>query len=100
VKYIRGMKDPADGVVDELGLGVGLVTTLMSKDPNTGGDEASPKGIQRPERELGSSVENRVWELDDFRMDLGIEKRGSLVDSSQGSKIRDAERIYALGFTC
>lgn len=66
------MEDPADGIVDELGLGVGLVATFMGDDPKAGGDETSPEGIQRPEGELGSPVKDRVWELDDFRMDTGI----------------------------
>ena len=94
------MKDPADGIVHEFRLGVGLVATLVGDDPNASGDKASPEGIQRPERELSGSVEDREWELDDFRMDAGIEKSGNLVDSSQGSKIRDAEGIYALSFVC
>jgi len=33
-------------------------------------------------------------------MDKGIEIGGSLVDSSQGSKICDAEGIYASNFMC
>jgi len=84
-----GVEDPADGVVHQLGLGEGLVTTFMGDDPKAGCDETGPEGVQRPEGELGGPVKDRVWELDDFRVDTGIEKRGSLVDSSQGSKIRD-----------
>ena len=33
-------------------------------------------------------------------MNKGIEGNGSLVDSSQGNKIRDAEGIYASNFAC
>ena len=46
------MEDPADGIVNELGLGIGLVTAFVGDDPKTGGDETGPEGIQGPEREL------------------------------------------------
>ena len=94
------MEDPTDGVVEEFGLGVSLVTTFVGDDPKTGGNETSPEGIHRPERELGSAIEDRVWELNNLRVDTGIEKSGSLVDNSQGSKIRDAEGIYASNYAC
>jgi hypothetical protein len=94
------MQDPADGVVDKLGLRVGLVTTFVGDDPETGGDETCPEGIQRPERELGRTVQDRVWKLDNLGMDTGIEESGRLIDSSQGNKIRDAEGIYASDFVC
>lgn len=84
------MEDPTDGVVNELGLGVGLVTTFVGNDPKTGGDETSPEGIYRPKRKLGGAVEDRGWELNNFRVDTGIEKSSGLVDSSQGNEIRDA----------
>ena len=45
-KNVRRVKDPADGVVDKLGLGVGLVTALVGENPKTGGDETCPEGIQ------------------------------------------------------
>lgn len=76
------------------------MTTFMGNDPNTGADETSPEGIQRPEGELGGPIKNRVWELDDFRMNTGIKEGGDLVDSSQGDEICDAGGVYALDFTC
>ena len=84
------MEDPTDGIVDKLGLGVGLVTTFVGDDPKAGGDETSPEGIERPERKFGGTVEDRVWELNNLRVNTGIEKSGSLIDSSQGNKIRGA----------
>lgn len=93
------MEDPADGVVHKLGFGVCLVATLVGKDPNTCGDETSPKGIERPERELCGPIEDRVWELDDFRMDAGIEESGDLINSSQGGEIRDAGGGYMRWFS-
>ena len=94
------MEDPTNGVVDKLGLGVGLVATFVGNDPKTGGDEASPEGIQGPERELGGTVENWVWELDNLRVDKAVEESRSFVDSSQGSEVRDTEVIYASNFRC
>ena len=90
VGIIPGVEEPTDGVVNELGLGVGLVTAFVGNDPNTGGNETSPEGIKGPKRKFGGAVEDRVWELNNLRVDTGIEKSGSLIDSSQGSKIRDA----------
>lgn len=92
------MEDPTDGVVDELGLGVGLVTTFVGNDPKTGGNETSPEGIRRPKRKFCGAVEDRVWELDNFRVDTGVEKSSGLVDSSQGNEIRDSGGIYAFKF--
>jgi hypothetical protein len=89
------MENPADGIVGQLGLGESLMATFMGDDPKASGNETSPEGIERPESELGSPVKDRVGQLDNFRMDTGIEISGGLVDSSQGSKIRDAEEIYA-----
>jgi len=94
------VEGPTDGIVDQLGLGVGLMTAFMGNDPKTGGNKTSPEGIKRPEREFGSTVEDRVWEADSLRVDEGIEESGGLVDSSQGSKIRDTGGIYASNFTC
>ena len=48
-KFIPGVKDPTYGIVNELGLCEGLMTTFVGKNPNTGGDETGPEGVQRPE---------------------------------------------------
>lgn len=66
------MEDPADGIVNELGLGVCLVTALVGNYPKTGSDETSPEGIQRPKGELSGPIKDRIWELNDFRVDAGI----------------------------
>ena len=71
------------------------MAALVGNDPKTGGDETCPEGIQRPESELGSAVEDRVWELNNLRVDTGIKESGGLVDSSQGDNIRDPGGIYA-----
>lgn len=76
------------------------MTTFVGNDPKTGSDKTSPEGIKRPESEFGSTVEDRVWECDNLRVDKGIEESGGLVDSTQGNKIRDTGGIYASIFTC
>lgn len=76
------------------------MTTFVGNNPKTSGDETGPEGIERPECEFCCTVKDWVWELDDFRMDTGIEESGSLVDSSQGGKIGDAEGVYASESTC
>ena len=92
------MEDPTDGVVDKFGLGVGLMTAFVGNDPKTGGDETSPEGIERPERKFGGAVEDRVWQSNKLGVNTSIEKSGSLIDSSQGNKIRGAG-ICASNFT-
>ena len=72
----------------------------MGNNPKASSDETGPEGIQRPERKFCCTIKDWVRELDDFRMDTGIEESGSLVDSSQGGKIRDAEGVYASELTC
>ena len=40
------MENPTNSIVDELGLGECLVTTLMSDDPKPGSNKACRKPIQ------------------------------------------------------
>lgn len=89
-RHIPRVEDPTDGVVDKLGLSVGLVTAFVGDDPKTSGDETSPEGIERPERKFGGAVEDRVWESNNLWVNTGVEKSGSLIDSSQSNKIRGA----------
>ncbi|RUP24771.1 hypothetical protein BC936DRAFT_138890, partial [Jimgerdemannia flammicorona] len=43
-----GVEDPADGIVDELGGGEGLVAALMGNDPDTSGDDALRDPVEGP----------------------------------------------------
>jgi hypothetical protein len=76
------------------------MTAFVGDHPDTGSDEAGPEGIQGPEGEFGGTIKDRVWELDHFRVDAGVNEGGGLVDSSQGNKIRDAEGVYASDLVC
>lgn len=58
------MKNPADRVVDELGLGERLVATFVGDDPETGHDETVGERIEGPERKTSKGVEVRVWQAD------------------------------------
>ena len=53
------MQNPTDGVVNRLRLGEGLMSTLMSDDPNACGEQTRPEAVQRPEGDSRSSVQ--VW---------------------------------------
>ena len=46
--YLRRVKDPAHGVIDKLGLGECLMSTLVCDDPETHPKKTDPKAIQRP----------------------------------------------------
>lgn len=44
----RRVKHPAHAVIDELGLGECLVSTLVCYDPETSGEKTGPETVQRP----------------------------------------------------
>ena len=51
------MKDPTDSVVQCLGWGESLVTTLVGKNPDTGTEKTLENGVECPE----TSSEGHVW---------------------------------------
>ena len=42
---VRRVEDPTNGVIDQFGLGEGLVATFVGDDPNPGSDEACPEAV-------------------------------------------------------
>ena len=67
------MEDEANGVVDGLGFGEGLVATLVGDDPEAGGEETCPEAVDCPESESGGAVGVGVGEGDDGWIDEGVE---------------------------
>jgi len=55
------MEDPSDSVVQCLGWGESLVTTLVGKNPNTGTEETLEKGVERPKTSSEREVWNCLW---------------------------------------
>lgn len=49
-----GVEEPAHSVVDRLGAGECLVTTLMGDDPKSGAEETSEKGVEEPKGDTSS----------------------------------------------
>ena len=43
--YLRGVEDPADGVVNSFRLGEGLMATLMSDNPNACGEQTCQEAV-------------------------------------------------------
>lgn len=50
--------DPADGVIQDLGGGEGLVTALVGQNPHTGTDKTLHNGVQGPEGHTGREEGN------------------------------------------
>lgn len=48
VENSRGMKNPANRVVNELGFREGLVSTLMRNDPQPSAKQPGGETVQRP----------------------------------------------------
>lgn len=56
------MKDPANAVVDKLGLRKRLVTALVSNNPEASRKETRAEAVEGPKREACSGIEQGVWE--------------------------------------
>lgn len=74
----EGVADPANGVVQDLGGGEGLVTALVGQDPNAGTDETLHDGVDGPE----SHADRQIG--DGFRGDIVVE---DVEDGSQNGKV-------------
>lgn len=70
------MKDPSDGVVDELGLGEGLMTTLVGNNPKTSGKKSCRKAVQSPESKAGDRVQHWVGQCQCRGVDERVEEDG------------------------
>ena len=85
------MQDPTNRVVDELGLGVRLVTALVGDDPEAGHDEARTERVELPDGEAEDRVEVGVREADLLRSNDRIEVRRGFVDGCDQDEIPDAD---------
>ena len=56
-----GVAEPADGVVEGLGRGEGLVTALVSQHPKTGTDETLDNGVHGPETRSDGVRRDSLW---------------------------------------
>lgn len=85
------MEEPTDGVVDRLRLREGLVTALVSNDPEARGDEASSKGIQGPQREAQGGVEVGMGERQVRGCDQRVRILGAFIEARKQDKVPHAE---------
>lgn len=87
----KGMADPADSVVQDLGGREGLVTTLVGQDPDTGTDETLDDGVQGPQshtsRHEGNSLRGDivVEEVEDGGQDSHVTE--DIVQASHGGAV-------------
>lgn len=63
---LRGMEDPANGIVHEFALRECLVSALVSDDPQACHPKPSEERVKRPEREPCEIVQPWVRELDEL----------------------------------
>lgn len=76
------MQNPPHRVVEELGLGERLVTTLVRNDPQASPDETSSERIDRPKTEARSWVQIWMREANALRSNLRVRVRPSRVKCS------------------
>jgi hypothetical protein len=81
------VEEPADGVVDGLRLGEGLVATLVGNDPKTSSDKTGSYGIGRPESETSGSIQVRVREVEGVDEWVGV--LDALVEATQEEEVPD-----------
>jgi hypothetical protein len=82
-----GMENPANCVVDGLGLREGLVTALVSNNPDTSGEQASEEGVESPQRDPCNGVESRVGKRNDSGVNESLEELGRLPNSSNDGEV-------------
>ena len=83
------VKDPADKVVDRLGLREGLVTTFMCDNPDAGTKKTGEERVECPDRELDECV--KVWARkgDVFWSDQRVEIFGCLPGNTDSGQVTD-----------
>ena len=84
---LPGVKNPADKVVDRLGLREGLVTTFMCDNPETGCKETGEESIERPDRELGEGVEMGAWKSNLLWSNERVKVLGSLPNATNSNQV-------------
>jgi hypothetical protein len=89
---LRGMEDPANGVVDPFFFRESLMATLVSDDPKTSGHETSSEGVESPESIPRRLVKNGVREREVAGVDEFFGCNSDAVDASEEGKIHDAEK--------
>ena len=81
------MKDPADKVVDRLGLREGLVTTFMCDNPDASTKKTGEERVECPDRELGECVKVRIRKGDVLWSDQCVKIFGYLPGNTDGSQV-------------
>jgi hypothetical protein len=81
------VEDPTDQVIDELGVRVCLVATLMSDNPKPGSHEASGKAVQRPEGKAGERIGGRRWKGNVLGGNERFDVRGRFINDTDEEKV-------------
>ena len=90
---LRGVEDPTNCVVDELGLGECLMTALVGDDPKTSHDEAVSEGVEGPKRNASERIQVRTGKVDILGRDKSIRIRSSYVYDSGQDEIPDTKKL-------
>lgn len=85
------MQNPANCVVDKLGLRERLVTALMSQDPEAGHDKTVRERIKRPQSKASERVEVGVRKADVLGRNKRVRVFGSLVNGGDQDEIPDTD---------
>lgn len=84
------MQDPSNGVVDYLGVGESLVTTLMCENPDTSGDETGSERVHGPKSEGREGVQEGVRKVDVLWCDTRVQENCTFVNDCKQEEVPDA----------
>ena len=91
---VRRVKDPSDSVVQGLGLGERLVSTLVREDPQTGANKTIGEAVQCPDGESSEGVEVGAREGNILGGYPSIRKDSAFVDAVDEEEVIDPAIRY------
>lgn len=88
------MDNPANGVVNGLGFGEGLMATFVTNDPEPSCKKTSPEAVERPEGETGEAVGIGMREVNNSGVNERVEEGRGLVNATNYESVPNAVRVH------
>ena len=87
------MKKPPNGIVNELALREGLVSTFMANDPDTRSPKSSEEAVQGPDGKATEAVQIWTGKLDVLGSNSRFKECCSLVSARKEKAVPDAVKV-------
>lgn len=84
------VQNPTDCVVDGLRVRECAMATLVGENPEAGAEQTDDEGVQRPEGEARSRVEDRIGQGDVLGAKERVEEVGALVHGADDGEVHNA----------